>query len=137
MERGIIVPQKGKVTHYRPNGTGRDAYIHSINGGFLSKDQLHFLRQKKSSRGNKFIFSKRSDNRHPTSLKSAYANHFKHYTSDGTGRDHYVTCNEGGNIQPYRWTDQPDLKFKNSLRVQDNHHYVCLMRYSEGCWEKQ
>lgn len=43
-------------------------------------------------------------------------NKFPHYVSDGTGRDFYVTCNEGGNVRVPRWRDEVGHKFRSSLR---------------------
>ena len=39
------VAPEGKVAYYRSDGTGRDAYIRDHNGGLLSKDRLHKLKQ--------------------------------------------------------------------------------------------
>lgn len=45
MQTNRSVPVEGKVVYYKNDGTGRDSYIHQINGGLLSYDRLHQLKQ--------------------------------------------------------------------------------------------
>jgi hypothetical protein len=61
-------------------------------------------------------FGKTTYNKHPTSYQFGDSNRFPHYISDGSGRDFYVKSTEGGNSHPFRWRNQTDYRFKNSLR---------------------
>jgi hypothetical protein len=45
MQTNRAVPVSGKVVYYKTDGTGRDSYIQNINGGLLSYDRLHHLKQ--------------------------------------------------------------------------------------------
>ena len=119
MQTNRAVAPEGKVPYYRSDGTGRDTYIREHNGGLLSKDRLHFLCQTKPQKEKRFTFGKTTYNRHPTSYQRGGSNKFPHYVSDGSGRDLYVGSNEGGNSCPFRWRDQSDFFFKNSLRNHD------------------
>lgn len=116
MQTNRAVPPEGKVAYYRSDGTGRDTYIRDHNGGLLSKDRLHSLNQLKPQKERNLTFGKAVYNRHPTSFKEGGSNKFPHYVSDGTGRDYYVGSTEGGNSAPFRWRNQTDYYFKNTLR---------------------
>lgn len=43
-------------------------------------------------------------------------NKFTHYISDGSGRDFYITSNDGGNVRVPRWRDEVGHKFRATLR---------------------
>ena len=104
-------PTRGNVVYYRPDGSGRDSYIKDENGGFLGKDLIHAMRNRPSMSNERMRFGK------PNRTKmDAPDNKFTHYVSDGSGRDFYVTTNEGGNVTVPRWRDKVDFKFKSSLR---------------------
>ena len=45
MQTNKVVPVAGNVVYYKTDGTGRDSYIHNINGGLLSHDRIHHLKQ--------------------------------------------------------------------------------------------
>ncbi len=45
MHTNRVVPVSGSVVYYKTDGTGRDSYIHTINGGLLSYDRIHHLKQ--------------------------------------------------------------------------------------------
>ncbi len=125
MKTNRAVPPEGKVTYYKPNGTGRDSYIRDINGGLLSHDQIHALKIQKPPKEKPFNFGKTAYNKHPWQYKSATERgKFNHYTSDGSGRDFYITSNEGGNSFPFRWRNQTDFRYKNGLR---NHSSLCTV----------
>ena len=47
MNTNKAIPFEGKVAYYRSDGTGRDTYIRDHNGGFLGKDKLHHMKQRK------------------------------------------------------------------------------------------
>ena len=54
----------------------------------------------------------------PARAKAEYApeSKFPHYISDGSGRDFYVSCNDGGNVRVPRWRDEVGFKFRSTLR---------------------
>lgn len=58
-------------------------------------------------------------------------NNFPHYISDGSGRDFYVTHNEGGNSHVHRWRDHTDFRFKSSLR---NHQRIRMVSHKLRRW---
>lgn len=45
MQTNRAVPVEGSVVYYKTDGTGRDSYIKNINGGLLSHDRMHQLKQ--------------------------------------------------------------------------------------------
>ena len=45
MKTDRVVPISGNIIYYRTDGTGRDTYIHTMNGGLLSHDRIHHLKQ--------------------------------------------------------------------------------------------
>lgn len=65
MQTNRAVPVYGKVVYYKTDGTGRDSYIHQINGGLLSHDRIHKLAQFKAPKEKSFSFSKTSYGKHP------------------------------------------------------------------------
>lgn len=101
MQRNIVSPTKGSVVYYKPDGTGRDGYIQNENGGFLGKDLIHEMRSKPIVTKERMKFGKPNK----TKIQYVQENKFPHYISDGSGRDFYVTCNEGGNTRVPRWRD--------------------------------
>lgn len=58
MKTDRAVPPEGKVPYYRSDGTGRDTYIRDHNGGLLSQDRIHKLKQFKPPAQRKFSFGK-------------------------------------------------------------------------------
>jgi len=75
-------------TGYINNGSGRDSYIYSNNGGFYNANDSYcpdlgtFYTRSKSQ------LSKVSPSRN--------APKYAPYRIDGTGRDSYISCNNGG-----------------------------------------
>lgn len=67
MQTNRAVPVEGKVVYYKTDGTGRDSYIHNINGGLLSHDQIHRLKQFQPPREKSFSFTKTTYGKHPFS----------------------------------------------------------------------
>ena len=112
MRRNIVSPTVGNVVYYKPDGTGRDTYIENENGGFLGKDLIHEKRSKSMVDRQRMRFGK------PVRSKQEYfpENKFPHYISDGSGRDFYVTSNDGGNVRVPRWRDEVGFKFRSTLR---------------------
>jgi len=70
-----------KVTHYLPDGLGRDRYIATDNGGFGPMQSVE------SSKRRQMVYSS-FRSRQPAPRLAAAA--FK-YASDGSGRDFYIT----------------------------------------------
>ena len=70
---------------YNSNGEGRDIYIQYNNGGFWKMDILPGQNINQYSRGSNYRF--RSLNHRAAPFK---------YLSDGSGRDSYISCNDGG-----------------------------------------
>lgn len=112
MKRDLVSPVEGKVVYYRPDGTGRDHYIKNDNGGLLSHDAVHRLKPKPLPTKGRMVFGKPYQSPLPPKLE----NKFPHYISDGSGRDFYVTNDEGGNSNVHRWRNHVDFRFKSSLR---------------------
>lgn len=112
MRRDLVSPTEGKVVYYRPDGTGRDQYIKNDNGGLLSHDAVHRMKHRPERSLGRMVFGKTYQAPLPPKLE----NHFPHYISDGSGRDFYVTNNEGGNSHVHRWRNHVDYRFKSTLR---------------------
>ena len=74
-----------KVSHYVPNGEGRDQYISSTNGGFFSN--AYPYRFNEEARTLKNCHSKSVPRLDGKALK---------YNCNGSGRDTYVGYNNGG-----------------------------------------
>ena len=70
----------------------------------------------KPPRERNFTFSQVKYGRHASEYNKGGSNKFVHYVSDGTGRDFYVGSNEGGNSNVYRWRNQTEHYFRNTLR---------------------
>jgi hypothetical protein len=116
MQTNRAVPPEGKVVYYRSDGSGRDTYIRDHNGGLLTKDKIHKLTQFKAPVERNFSFSTKKYNKHPYEYNTGGSNKFVHYVSDGSGRDFYVASTEGGNSNPFRWRNETELYFRNTLR---------------------
>lgn len=81
---------KPKVFHYFTNGTGRDTYVDDHNAGFTKQRERASL----NPRFNRYEQMKiHHHHKHKYSLFEPKTNH---YYSDGSGRDYYVTNDEGG-----------------------------------------
>ena len=90
LNESTSLASKRKAVHYPPDGTGRDAYIQTDNGG----TNINHKYQGVPELGTFMKFG----NLHRT-FKPASTTHFQRYTSDGTGRDNYVMY-MGDNIDP-------------------------------------
>ena len=89
-----------KVSHYLPNGDGRDQYISSTNGGFFPN--AYPYRFKGEGRTMKRYQSKSVPRLDAKALK---------YNCNGSGRDTYVGVNNGGFI-----SSEKKYSFYTSLR---------------------
>ena len=125
MQTARAVPVEGKVAYYRSDGTGRDNYIRNHNGGLLSHDRIHQLKQLKPLPERKLSFGKTVYGRNSHSQREGGSGKFPHYISDGSGRDFYVKKTDGGNSRPFSWRDKTDFKFKASLRGHPEMQSVC------------
>ncbi|OMJ91219.1 hypothetical protein SteCoe_6289 [Stentor coeruleus] len=97
-----------KVSHYFPNGEGRDQYISTTNGGFFrSQYPYKFADESRVSRMNKTRSVPRIDSK---ALK---------YNYDGSGRDTYVGYNHGG-----LFANPNKSTFYSNLRGPDNSIYI-------------
>lgn len=100
-----VYPNPMRVS-YHADGTGRDTYIKVHSGGFF-KPYAPVAAPPVTS-----FSMKKLPNASPAPIMHAKP---VHYRSDGSGRDFYVTCNEGGLAhQPSFWGVTKD--FKRSLR---------------------
>ena len=87
---------------YMGDGTGRDSYVITSNGGLAGIDKPHMMRRTlKNPKDNSL-----------TPLKPVMP---VNYRADGTGRDTYVVSNSGGLVYDYRCT-LVDATFKGGLR---------------------
>jgi len=77
---------------YHINGSGRDTYIFSNNGGFSAV--MHQPLTKCQKPGNFLPSVKGSPVKYPNLAASSMP---KRYLTDGTGRDIYIFTNDGGN----------------------------------------
>ena len=75
-----------KYTHYPGDGSGRDSYIIMNNGG-LTQDRVDKKVRPTGFRAPKLAGGNFSPRKEATVFD---------YISDGSGRDHYITCNAGG-----------------------------------------
>ena len=78
--------------HYNNNGTGRDSYIYTNNGGFT----IHHSGSAMSNCGS-MLTSKRPI---PAMKFSPHNGHAIGYNNDGSGRDGYIFHNNGGFNSP-------------------------------------
>lgn len=65
MQSDKVVPPEGRVVYYRSDGTGRDTYIRDHNGGLLSKDRIHKMKQFKAPKEKNLVFSQTKYGKHP------------------------------------------------------------------------
>lgn len=93
---------------YISDGGGRDSYITISNGGFIKTLPKADIFDRKASSS-------------PRKLKQASPNKAAtcvYYHSDGSGRDYYITHNNGGLTQQVHYGGKRDI-FKDSLRAPD------------------
>ena len=96
-----------KYAHYMSDGQGRDSYILKHNGGMCSEGSRPYFETTQYTKEKPSVMG-------PSPLKDATS--FK-YTSDGSGRDFYITYNSGGLEAPYiPGTQKSDHNFICSLR---------------------
>ena len=96
--------------HWNPNGTGRDSYIQSNNGGFTIYHQGSGFDKPGTMRS---TFVTRSPMKNVGALQKQKP---YHYVTNGTGRDTYIHFNHGGFLSP---TASPTQFFK-TLRQPDH-----------------
>ena len=82
-----ILANAGKTRLYNTNGTGRDTYI-TFNSGGNTVGNFPTLSLKAGNQFNKAIVGIRKPSGSPGKTM--------HYQVDGTGRDSYIHCSDGG-----------------------------------------
>lgn len=98
----------GKPRIYNTDGTGRDTYVGFDNGGNT------FIYQ--PSKG---CYTRKGAFYAPASASYGYpktgvqATKTVHYHADGTGRDTYIGCDQGGYMKNYRWHKQENTYVVN------------------------
>ena len=95
-----------KYASYFGDGSGRDTYVVSNNGGLTNMMKPNMMKRP-------FVSTLKNRNAGP--IKDAVP---ITYHSDGTGRDSYVISNSGGLYQDYGGSHRPDVRFQQSLRFQ-------------------
>lgn len=100
LARPPLRTMKNNFTFYQHDGYGRDGYISYNNGGFWKDNQCKLYKPKDLSIYSRPICVSPSNPRVPP---------FK-YVCDGTGRDSYIICDEGGLVRHYTPYNSLDLK---------------------------
>ncbi|EGR30150.1 hypothetical protein IMG5_140290 [Ichthyophthirius multifiliis] len=95
------VKYEGKPFYYWSDGTGRDTYILQNNGGLLCQQLLGQL-EKKGEKKPDYIQMQFGSKRRFKSTLPTVENQVTHYRSDGSGRDLYISCNEGGRVNVFK-----------------------------------
>ncbi|CAD8163150.1 unnamed protein product [Paramecium pentaurelia] len=95
-----------KMSHYAPDGTGRDSYVTLQNGGIWKEIQFQCTHPEIGT------FSQQKQWKPPAPMMVPK---FRHYQSDGSGRDNYVIADEGG-LAPSSKKFQRKRNFLTSLR---------------------
>ena len=80
--------------HYNNNGSGRDSYIYTNNGGFTAKAQGAMFPKPGSMLAEKKMGPSAALKYSPSSGKPI------RYNNEGTGRDSYIFHNDGGFTSP-------------------------------------
>jgi hypothetical protein len=94
-----------KYKQYISDGKGRDTYITINNGGSIKLVPKADIFERNSNSPKK-TYSPPAPRKEPTAV---------YYHSDGSGRDYYITCNNGGLTKTVEYGGKKDL-FKLSLR---------------------
>ena len=95
---------KSNISIYQIDGSGRDSYISYNNGGFW-KDNFISGKMKQREAASRKKYSLISLTRNPPPFK---------YWSDGSGRDSYISYNEGGLVQ--KFTANNSIELSSYLR---------------------
>ncbi|CAI2381880.1 unnamed protein product [Moneuplotes crassus] len=106
MDRFSTFSNTAKSIFYNPNGTGRDTYIHSNHGGFAVTKE----RNAQPDCG-----AMNSKEVHLTTSSPYIHSKPVHYSTNGTGRDTYISCSSGGLYSSDKAGSGRDTFF-NSLR---------------------
>lgn len=95
---------KSNISIYQIDGSGRDSYISYNNGGFW-KDNFISGKNKQRTSAPRRKYTLISLTRNPPPFK---------YWSDGSGRDSYISYNEGGLVQ--KFTANNSIELSSYLR---------------------
>lgn len=104
-----------RMSHYEPDGQGRDTYINNNNGGFWTQGVKPPVQSSLGPISNKYKVRITGKNVAP----------FK-YHSDGSGRDSYVLFNSGGLNSDYKSLNQFHLK--DMVRTPDS----CIFEFKNN-----
>ncbi|KAM3134949.1 hypothetical protein pb186bvf_012949 [Paramecium bursaria] len=109
----LAIQLNGKIKNYHNDGSGRDTYVSTNNGGQTS-DRLETNQVKTNYVKMHFLTasSKNVKKNVPPQLPIKTGK----YWGDGSGRDYFVIVNDGGQSNPFYWWDHPDIKFAKDLR---------------------
>lgn len=106
LENDLLRTHGPKYASYFGDGSGRDTYVVTDNGGLLNKEKRGMTRRP---------FKNTLVNRDSSPLKPVMP---VSYHSDGTGRDSYVVSNAGGLVHDFHGSSRSDVNFVASLRQQ-------------------
>lgn len=101
---GNFIP--AKTQYYVNDGHGRDTYIYNINGGFAPEKQATVIHEIGS-----FVVQKKQ---HRFDLAHIHSKPIV-YTNNGTGRDTYISQNDGG-FRPLHRAGHGKGTYYNQLR---------------------
>ena len=104
LKRSLGRTLKSNISIYQIDGSGRDSYISYNNGGFW-KDNFISGKMKQREAASRKKYSLISLTRNPPPFK---------YWSDGSGRDSYISYNEGGLVQ--KFTANNSIELSSYLR---------------------
>lgn len=111
-----ILANAGRAKIYNTDGTGRDTYIDSTSGGFTMPNQP-------ASAFKGGSFTKTQSKASPAHIGrgggQGSPGKTLHYHTNGTGRDSYIACNQGGFASNYGFTNDKEA-YVASLRSYHN-----------------
>jgi hypothetical protein len=91
----------GKTRIYHTDGTGRDTYVGFDNGG---NTKMYEASKGCLTQNGKFNATTNGQFGYPKQRSAAVKS--VHYHADGTGRDTYIHCDQGGYMSNYAWQKQ-------------------------------
>ena len=107
IENNLLRTFSPKHANYFGDGSGRDTYVVTDNGGLMDREKNGMTRRPfKNTLQNR----DQSPGADPMPIN---------YHADGTGRDTYVISNAGGLVCDYFGSKRSDVNFMSSLRHQN------------------
>ena len=99
-----VLASAGRAKIYNTDGTGRDTYV-SVNSGGFSQPSFPAA----ATKGGSFGKQDRSHAMHVARGGGAGSPGKNiHYRTNGTGRDSYIACNQGGFSNNYAFKSDQD-----------------------------